>query len=321
MISPAKPMIVGVIGCGSMGSNHVRVYSGLRDVHDVLVYDSDPSAADRMLQYGAHSFADLHDMLQLCDMVSICVPTPLHKDVVCAVVAECVPFLVEKPIAGTLEDAYVIDSLDPNPGSGVGHIERFNPLSNAVRDLMSCPRYISIRRHNPGSSRVSDTSVVDDLMIHDVDLVRHLFFGCEPDGVQSSVSDGVAHALLSYDDVVVSLSASRVSANKVRDIVIECDDFTIVGDFMTQELLVYRKPDTTIFVSGEYRQEQVVEKILVPRVEPLKAELSEFVRCVREGDAFPVSVEESVQNMELCGAIKHDRSSCSCGSVGCCQRR
>jgi len=297
-------MIVGVIGCGSMGSNHVRVYSELRDVHDVLVYDPDPSAADRMLQYGAHSFADLHDMLQLCDMVSICVPTSLHKDVVCAVVAECVPFPVEKPIAGTLEDAYVINSLDPNPGSGVGHIERFNPLANAIAELICNPRYISFRRHNPGSSRISDSTVVDDLMIHDIDLARHRFLGYEPDAVQSSVSDGVAHALMNFGDIVVSMSASRVGAEKIREIYVECDDYTLVGNLLTSELLIIRPPGKFSFGSGEYRQENVVEKIIVPKDEPLKNELSEFVRCVREGDEFPVSISEAVENMEIAEWIK-----------------
>lgn len=298
-------MIAGVIGCGRMGENHVRVYSQLRGIDDVLVYDVDSSRCSLMKsRYGAVPIASLHDLLQTANLVSICVPTSSHLDAVRVAVDECVPFLVEKPIAGSLDDAYTIESLRCPVGSGVGHIERFNSLPNMIVDWIKDPRYVSIRRHNPGSIRVVDTDVVDDLMIHDIDLARHLFFDRCPDSVVSVVNDCVAHALLKFGDCVVSLSSSRVSDEKVRDIRIECDTYTVVGDFITQEFVVYRKPGGSSFSGDLYWQTQTVERFVAPRVEPLQAELAEFIRCVREKDAFPVSIEEAVENMETAEMIK-----------------
>lgn len=306
-------LIAGVIGFGNMGQNHARVYSELRGVEEVIVYDSDPSKRFRGVQVAA----DLNDMLEVVDLVSICTPTPSHKDVVCHAAETGIPFLVEKPLASTLDDARAIGSI-PTPLAGVGHIERFNLTAATAGQLLTRPAHISIRRHNPGSARVTDTSVVHDLMIHDIDLVRHVFFDQDPDTIVSAVTPNVARTIMTFGESVVSLSASRASMVKVRDIIIECDDYTVAADMIDQSLYVYWRPDHTEFAGGEFRQEQSMEKIVVPRVEPLRAELTEFVRCVADGDAFPVTIDQAIVNMELCERI-HDSKQCNCGA-GCCHR-
>jgi len=306
-------LIVGVIGVGNMGQNHARVYSELRGVEEVIVYDSDPGKRLR----GVHTTADLGDLLDAVDLVSICTPTPSHKDVVCRVAEVGIPFLVEKPLASTLDDALAIGSISVQI-AGVGHIERFNLTAATACQLATRPAHISIRRHNPWSSRVTDTSVVHDLMIHDIDLVRHVLFDRDPDTIVSVVTPNAARTIMTFGESVVSLSASRSSMVKVRDISIECDDYTIVADMIDQALCVYWRPDHTEFAAGEFRQEQSMEKIVVPRVEPLRAELTEFVRCVADGDAFPVTIDQAIVNMELCEMI-HDSKQCNCGA-GCCHR-
>jgi len=299
-------LIVGVIGVGNMGQNHARVYSELRGVEEVIVYDSDPGKRLR----GVHTTADLGDLLDAVDLVSICTPTPSHKDVVCRVAEVGIPFLVEKPLASTLDDALAIGSISVQI-AGVGHIERFNLTAATACQLATRPAHISIRRHNPWSSRVTDTSVVHDLMIHDIDLVRHVLFDRDPDTIVSVVTPNAARTIMTFGESVVSLSASRSSMVKVRDISIECDDYTIVADMIDQALCVYWRPDHTEFAAGEFRQEQSMEKIVVPRVEPLRAELTEFVRCVADGDAFPVTIDQAIVNMELCEMI-HDSKQCNC---------
>ena len=64
---------------------------------------------------------------------------------------------------------------------GVGHIERFNPIVEEIKKIAERPDYVSIKRHNPTSSRITDASVVEDLMIHDIDIVFNVLFKGEND--------------------------------------------------------------------------------------------------------------------------------------------
>ncbi|MCP1716107.1 putative dehydrogenase [Methanocalculus alkaliphilus] len=78
---------------------------------------------------------------------------------------------------------------------------------------------------------------------------------------------------------------------------------TIEGDFMTQEIYVHRKPNTYDQTNGLYRQENIIEKVLVNKVEPLKAELQAFVRSVREGTSFLVTPEQALSNLRICEGV------------------
>jgi Predicted dehydrogenases and related proteins len=69
-------MDVGVIGVGAMGRNHARVYSELRDVDSLHVYDLNREATELMAtQYQAIPAASLRELLGAVDAVSVCVPT------------------------------------------------------------------------------------------------------------------------------------------------------------------------------------------------------------------------------------------------------
>ena len=69
---------------------------------------------------------------------------------------------------------------------------------------------------------------------------------------------------------------------------------------MSQEVTVYRRPETYESINERYVQENVIEKVLVNRVEPLNQELQVFVDCVRTGRPFPVTPEQGARNCEIC---------------------
>ena len=68
---------------------------------------------------------------------------------------------------------------------------------------------------------------------------------------------------------------------------IEQEDMTIEGDFMTQEIFVFRKPDRYLVENERYVQENIVEKVQVAKKEPLRTELQTFLNCVRDGKNVP----------------------------------
>ena len=242
-------MDVGVIGVGVMGRNHVRIYSELKSVDSLGVYDVNLQAAKALGEkHGATVYGTISELLDNCDAVSVVVPTQFHSQVVGEVFAKKKSVLIEKPICSTSDEAKkLMKSAPAGITVGIGHIERFNPIVSEIKKIVKKPLYFEMKRHNPTSSRITGSSVVEDLMIHDIDILLNEFFP-EPCDVHSVGNADVMSVLMKCENIPVSLSASRKASKKIRLFYVEDEDFTIEGDFMTQEVTIYRKP-------GQYRIE------------------------------------------------------------------
>ncbi len=297
-------MDVGVIGVGAMGRNHVRIYSELKSVDSLGVYDLNTTGAREMGEkHGATVYNSVTEMLENVDAVSVCVPTPYHRNVVEQVFSARKSVLIEKPICATADEATRLMQAAPEGITiGVGHIERFNPVVEEIRKIVKKPLYVEMKRHNPASARVTGSTVVEDLMIHDIDILLNLFFSC-PCEIFSAGTADVCSVLMKCGDVPVSLSASRKSSKKIRMIYVEEEEFTIEGNFMSQEVTIYRKPGQYQFEAERYVQENIIEKVMVNKLEPLKRELAMFVDCVKHHRPFPITPEQAIQNLRVCEKI------------------
>lgn len=298
-------MDVGVIGSGMMGQNHVRVYSELKEVDSVTIFDVNPVQAKKVALMHNAEVADTYESLfHHVDAVSLCVPTPFHFETALKVIDAGIPVLIEKPIClSSLEGKKLAERIPKDLVIGVGHIERFNPIVAEISQMISKPLYIEFKRHNPTSSRITGSSVVEDLMIHDIDIMLHSL-DCDNISVQAKGNDDVAAALCTNENTLISLSASRKASKKIRMVHIEQEDITIQGDFMTQEIYVYRKPGQYSVEHDRYVQENIVEKVLVAKKEPLRTELTSFLYSVKSGKKFPITPFEAIENLELCEKIK-----------------
>jgi len=297
-------MIVGVIGTGVMGQNHARVYSELRGIDEVMLYDVFAEAAQKTAaKLGVTAASSMDKLLDEVDAVSICVPTQFHKDTALQVLQSGVAALIEKPVCSNVAEAeYLIDNIPKGAVVGVGHIERFNPIIPEIAKIITKPLYISIHRHNPASGRISGTPVVEDLMIHDIDVAfNHFIKGAYH--LSACGTDDVMGVLINNGSLPVYLSASRKSSKKIRTITIEQEEFTVEGDYMTKEVYIYRKPGKYLKEDERYVQENVVEKVMVPQVEPLKLELQTFVNCAKEKKPFPITLKQATNNLRICEEI------------------
>jgi predicted dehydrogenase len=297
---------IGVIGAGVMGQNHVRICSELKQVSEVLVHDVRPQAAEAAaLRVGATVAGSLEAILDAADAVSICVPTPYHLETAERTAEAGVPMLIEKPICATVEEGErLLEELPRDLTVGVGQIERFNPIVEEIRKIVKEPLYVEMKRHNPASTRITGTSIVEDLMIHDIDILAHVLFPRTTYRVASAGDGDVCSALFRFDGCHAYLSASRKSSKKIRSIYIEEEERTIEGDFMAQEVYVHRKPGQYAASPDRYVQENIIEKVLVNRVEPLRVELAAFLAAAAGGPAFPVTPAEAVENLRIAAAVE-----------------
>ena len=289
---------VGVIGVGRMGKSHCRVYSSLPRAELVGVCDQDSDTGRQVAQqYQVPFYPEVDELLDEVDAVSVVTPTPQHFDLVLRCLERDVHILVEKPITETLEQAEILtNAAEARPVVvQVGHIERFNPtyreLKNVFDDLAVL--VINFRRLSPYQGSNTDVDVISDLMIHDTDLVLDLM-GREPVSVN-------AHGLTAFDGAIdhvvadlwfgsaplLTVTASRVTEQKVRSIEVTALEAFVEGDLLNKSISVHRRTVGEYLNLNhrgvKYRQESVIERIHVPIFEPLFLELQHFVDCVVEG--------------------------------------
>jgi UDP-N-acetylglucosamine 3-dehydrogenase len=185
MSEPSRPLRVGVIGLGTMGRNHVRVWDEVVD-GVVLVAAADPEPKARRSAGQGRAFrpyADAARMLaeEQLDLVSVVAPTNQHLKLTVAALQAGADVLVEKPIAGTRVEAEQMIAAAAECGRmlTVGHIERFNPAIRELRELLSAGVLgrifvIQATRLGPFPDRIRDVGVVVDLAPHDLDVMRFL---------------------------------------------------------------------------------------------------------------------------------------------------
>nr|WP_042705931.1 Gfo/Idh/MocA family oxidoreductase [Methanomicrobium mobile] len=297
-------MNIGVIGTGVMGQNHARNYADMKGIDEIYLFDVFTETAQKTAErLNAKTVPSVDKLLDKVDAVSICVPTQFHKDTAFQVLNTGVAALIEKPICSTVSDAeYLIENIPKGIITGVGHIERFNPIINEISRIAEKPHYVAIHRHNPVSARITGTPVVEDLMIHDIDIVLNKFIKGDY-SLSACGTDDVMGVLINNNNTPIYLSASRKASKKIRSISVETENFTIEGDFMTQEVYIYRKAGVYHAENMRYVQENVVEKVMVTKVEPLKLELQTFLDCVKNKIQFPITLEQATENLKLCEKI------------------
>jgi UDP-N-acetylglucosamine 3-dehydrogenase len=294
---------VGVIGVGTMGSNHARVLASLSGVD--LVGVADPERGQRELvtrALGCTAVADLEELLKLrVDAVTIAAPTHLHREIALACVDRGVHVLVEKPIASSVDEGRDIILAARRAGLTlmVGHVERFNPAVQAIKqairgeDILS----IAITRVGPFPPRMSNVGVVIDLAVHDIDLISW-FTDSDIVEVQSQLSSAMAErediALLQFrtaSGVLANINTNWLTPFKARNVTVATRGKYVMGDLLTRQVTECFgfRPD------GSYS----MRHLSVGHDEPLRAELIAFIDAIRSGESPAVTGEEGVASLEI----------------------
>lgn len=329
----------GVIGVGRMGRHHARVYAQAPDTELVGVVDANAErAGDVAEQWGCRHFHNVENLLNAgVDCVSIAVPTTYHKDAAIKCLAADVSCLVEKPLAGTVEDAQAIKhAAEASRGVlMVGHIERFNPIMRALRaeqatNIPLIPRFMEVHRVSPMTFRSVDVGVVMDMMIHDLDVVLMLMGGQEPDEVHASgvpvitEHEDICNARLVWNHAgpgggrcVANVTASRLALKTERVTRITGENAYIKIDYAAKKGTVIRRTANEIQmqeVREQLRkgadltdlkwQELVnIENLTIDDAEPILCEIRAFLDCVRTGNQPEIDAAAGFANVRTAERI------------------
>lgn len=309
----SDPLRVGVVGVGSMGENHARVYSELPGVELVGVADVDSTQAREVAGEYDCAAMEQADLLAAVDAVSIVVPTQFHYDVATEALEADVSVLVEKPFVETEREGRELISLAEERGLTltVGHIERFNPAVTALSELIEELEVLALdaRRLGPplGDRQIGD-SVVLDLMIHDVDVLLALVDSevAEVSAMEAQEGQYAVAQLRFENGVVCTLTASRVTQRKVRTLELTARESLVDMDYIDQSIEIHRqaRPEyTSIGSKMRFRQESITERPLIESEEPLRRELRSFAEAVVSGSEPVVTGEDGLRALELCQRI------------------
>jgi predicted dehydrogenase len=291
---------VGIVGAGSIGRNHARIYSELDGVDFAAVLDTNPETARAISeQYGTKIAGTLEEFADMVDVATVATPTSDHFQVGKRLLTCGKHLLIEKPITETLEQAQELVklALERSLILQVGHVERFNPVLSALEERLTRPRFIEVHRLSPYPFRSVEIGVILDLMIHDLEIILHLVRSpvksIDAVGVPVlSKGEDIANARIRFQNgCVANITASRITTEKTRKIrVFQEEPAAYLSlDYQNQTGEMHR------LIEGKITRESVE----INKEEPLKRELQSFVECSRAGIQPVVTGSEAAAALAL----------------------
>jgi predicted dehydrogenase len=331
----ASKVKVAVLGTGSLGQHHVRIYAELAAAGQVELtglYDANADTARKIgAKHSVRTFNSIAEAAAASDALNIATPTTTHFELAKSLLAQGKHVLVEKPMTDSSEQAAELCELaqQKNCVLQVGHVERFNPVFTFLQTVATEPKFIECHRLSPFPARSTDIGVVLDLMIHDLDIV--LAFVKSPvisvDSVGIPVlskSEDIASVRLRFaNGCRANLTASRIYPERMRKIRVfsgPTNPCYISLDYRVQEGYILRlarddEPESSLLkkvlaaklgigkdstIVSQFAGKKIVrEPVPIAKDEPLKLELQSFVNCIRERQSPVVSGESAKRALDL----------------------
>jgi len=296
---------IAIVGLGIMGKNH---YNTLKNMHSVNIVGLCDIAKND--DFEEPFFTELGEMLDTCrpEAVIIAAPTFLHKEIALECAKRKIDIFLEKPAAASVNDAQEILAAvnQSNIKSGVGHIERFNPVVKALiseikdHEVLS----ISITRSGAFPQRIADVGILTDLSVHDSDLIR---FITKKNIVKSAVFKSQKIHKTHEDNAILAFELEG----------------EVVGDITTNWLTPYRKRSISVacrvdadseikYFEADLISQTLKERInidanshttrncFIRRSDALKEELETFIHYLESNDRGSLaSVEDSIITLEI----------------------
>ncbi len=297
-----KKLNIAVIGTGSWGKNHARVFSELPNTNLMGIYDTSESRAKEISKmYNAKPFNSLEKLLseEELDAVTIATPTTFHAEITLKAMEQGKHVLIEKPMTSTLEEAEKVIDLEKSTNLliSIGFIERFNPISQRSQQLVENNELgnvvlINARRLGPfWPSRLEDVDVIRDVSIHDIDGFR---FITEQDPISVYARGGkLRHTYYDYSEILLDfgdgvtgfIESNYLTPHKFRKLGITCEHGIVDADFMSQEYII--------------EDQEFVKKRKLEWKEPLLAELKAFVNGCLDGKQRLASTEDGYKALKI----------------------
>ena len=322
-MSDKKPKI-GVVGAGHLGKHHIKHLSNHKGVDFVGVFDTNEDSLKNICdEFSVKPLQSLEELISLCEAVNIVTPTNTHFDIARKFLNQKKDVFIEKPLTNTVEEALSLINLAKKNECivQVGHIERFNPTINKLKELVDNPHYIEIERLAPFQARGTEVPVVLDLMVHDIDLILEMV-NSPLESIQASGAKmmsntiDLAHAHIKFQNgVVANLKSSRIAQNYVRKIRTYQKNFYSITDLMIPQIELYGLKHHKMF-SEKLKSQEVetntglktlyYEKFIPENKDALLEEINDFIHCINTRSKPNVDGQAGANALEIALQIENE---------------
>jgi predicted dehydrogenase len=315
------PLKIGVLGAGHLGKIHLKCLRDVPEFEVVGFHDPDQDVQNLITkEYGITHYGSPGDLISEVDVIDVVSPTQTHNALIREGLNGGCHVFAEKPVTETLAQARELKEIAThrNLKIQIGHVERYNPAFQVARKWDLRPVFIEGHRLAQFNPRGTDVSVVHDLMIHDLDIVRELIPGrivsIQANGV-SVVSDqhDICNARITFENgAVANLTASRISLKSMRKLRLFQRDAYISIDFLGKEADVVRMHDTLpqgeeglilpVSFQGKTKWIQRVTPE-VPQVNAIQTELQRFAQAILDDTTPDVTIDDGIASLEAAEKI------------------
>jgi predicted dehydrogenase len=319
----------GVFGFGGVGQhmtrriNQSKEYGG--DFRIVAICNRGKEKRDLAeKEYGLKAYEKLDDLIAHgLDFMLILSTSHVHREAAVKCAEAGIPFLIEKPIALTVEDAWDIVNATEKAGviNGVNYSMRYNPTYIKMKDMVDkgeLGRVMSIwarsfrghgfyeagKRHRAVVEPEESGGWIVHHMCHIVDFV--IWLGGEIDEVYT-ITQTTAPPELDSEELVYSTVKFKSGAiGMVSDVTGYPSDHSAGVSGTKGGVTEYLNgPKPLIKLYWETDREFGPPHIIDPQ-DSVKREdgLSQFLRCLKEGKPTNVPVREAWYSLKVCHAMR-----------------
>ncbi len=301
-----KKVRVALIGYGHLGKWHAQKAQALESSELIAIVD--PSEASRKL--AAEAFPDVRVLASLDEVIEdidaglVVTPTTYHFDVALKLINSGKHLFCEKPVTSTLEQALKLKEAAAQKDLviQIGHSERCHQFWEQLPSFDFAhkeAKLCTIQRTSPFKGRAADVGVVEDLMIHDIDLMR-MFYG-DPKSVKATgakvITKNYDHvkAIFDYGDKLVTIENSRVDVKVERSVQFVSNSGILKVDLFGLKAL-YSKNMTS-------ESDQVVEELSYERRDHLLVEQEKFYNSILNGAEIFVTLQDGIDAVAIIDAV------------------
>ena len=330
---------IAVVGAGLIGARHIELVVASNECQLAAVVDPAPTAAELAGRYGVPHFKRLTDILSRDDVDGIIIATPnaLHLEHGLACIEAGIPFLIEKPVAATIEDGHRLVAAAEASGSKamVGHHRRHGALMASARDAVESGklgRLVSVTgsavyykpddyfEAGPWRREVGGGPVLLNL-IHDIDNLRALVGeitavqAVDSRAVRGFAAEDTAAITLEFANgalgtMIVSdagasprswehTSGENAAFPRSRDE----DCYVITGTAGSLAIPTMRLKTFAPNSPASWTSPFVTEVITIPENDPLERQLAHFCAVIRGVERPRVTLRDGLRNLEVCLSI------------------
>lgn len=308
-------MRAGVVGVGSMGQNHARVYKDIAEL--VGVVDRDMATAKKIAsRFGTRAFSSIEELIKEgVECVTVATPTETHFQIATELMSKGIHTLIEKPLAMTSREGEDLVRIAKAHAVtlAVGHIERHNPVVRLAKESLRKKEFgelisLSSRRVSSFPERIKDVGVIHDMGTHDIDVSMYLV----DSAVESVYTVGGSTGMTKFEDHAGLLmtfengKSAFIEVNwltpfKVRKVWLTCSNNFVEMDYMAQTMEISSSRFMDIDLADLYHipQEYAVRRVSLKKQEPLKNELQDFISAIEKKAQPLVTGEEGVEVMRV----------------------